>query len=162
MSIRALHHTKAVKQIEAAGSIVELAELEKQELEGGEHRKTVADEFKSRAAVLVAAGVPDDVQLEVMAILDGKTGSIILAALEGDSHSDDDTGPGEIREGGGSPSEAAGHLASAVESFTRGAALLRGGPAKPRGRIVGSLVRARQPDGTVKVLGMAELRRRRT
>lgn len=162
MSIRALHHTKAVKQIEAAGSIVELAELEKQELEGGEHRKTVADEFKSRAAVLVAAGVPDDVQLEVMAILDGKTGSIILAALEGDSHSDDDTGPGEIREGGGSPSEAADHLASAVESFTRGAAMLKGSPTAQTSRVRGRLVRRRHPDGTVTVAGLIDFRRRRT
>lgn len=150
-SIRTLHPTKAVKKVEATMSIVTLAELEAEELVGGEHRPSVGAAFRKVVAALVSVGITEDERVEVGLHLEGKTGSIILAALEGDSHSDDDTGPGEIREGGGSPSEAADPKPSTQP---------RAKASSESRRIVGRLVRVRTRDGSHVVTSMGEARRR--
>lgn len=143
MSFRTLHFSKAAKQIEAAESIIELARLEAEELEGGEHRPSLISDFESRARALAGiVGITDDEHLHVLDILDPvKDKSIILAAIEGDSRDDDDTGPGEIREGGESPSEAADLPIATAPTPQR--------PAAAHRRNGGRLVRSRRHDGRV-------------
>lgn len=167
-SFRSLHQRRAAKAIAETGSLLELAKLEAEEIAGGEHRPSLVDDFTARARTLVAAGVSEDQHIEVLEALDGVSGSLILAALGGDSHGDDDTVSGETRSGGESPSEAA---EMGVESAP---ASLFDGPAKPAPmaspkpraaapqasrRPMGRLIRQRQPDGTIRVLGVADLRR---
>lgn len=178
MSFRATHFRKAAEQIEETTNIVELAKLEADELAGGEHRPSLVAEFTTRARALAETATEDE-HLQALEILDEHRGkSIVLAALEGDSRSDDGTGPGESREGGESPSEAADseHGVLAVSSAQAELAPPPDPEARPkprsnsspkpsrepgRGRPVGRLVRRREPDGTVTVTGLGNLRARR-
>src|SRR5690606_31101065 len=116
MSFRSTHFRKAAEQILETTSIVELARLEAEELAGGSHRPSLVEEFTAQAGRL-SPGITEAEHLEILEILDGKPGSIVLAAIEGDSHIGDGIGPGEIREGGGSPSGAADHADLFVETI---------------------------------------------